>query len=107
MATIDQMLTLVRAVRHDWFGVNFDTGNFRSADPYADLAQLAPYAVNVQVKTEVSAKGKAKEEADLSRVVGLLRDAKYSGFVVLEYEAQEDPAVAVPKHIKKLRSLIG
>src|SRR5262249_26365473 len=26
-ATIDQMLALVRAVKHDWFGVNWDTGN--------------------------------------------------------------------------------
>src|SRR5260370_24531795 len=36
--TIDQILELVRAVRHDWFGVNLDTGNFHSRDPYADLA---------------------------------------------------------------------
>ncbi len=106
-ATPGQLLKLVQAIDRPNFGINLDTGNFHGEDPYADLAQLAPYAVNVQVKTEVSAKGKAKEEADLSRVVGLLRDARYSGYVVLEYEAQEDPTVAVPKHIKKLRSLIG
>jgi hypothetical protein len=28
VATIDQMLALVKAVKHDWFGVNWDTGNF-------------------------------------------------------------------------------
>ncbi len=106
-ATPAQLLKLVRAVDAPNFGINLDTGNFHGEDPYADLAQLAPYAVNVQVKTEVSPKGRPKEDADLSRVVGLLRDAKYSGYVVLEYEAKEDPAVAVPKHIKKLRSLIG
>ena len=106
-ATPGQILKLVRAVESPNFGINLDTGNFHGEDPYADLAQLAPYAVNVQVKTEVTAKGKAQEEADLSRVVGLLRDAKYSGYVVLEYEAKEDPAVAVPKYIKKLRTLIG
>jgi sugar phosphate isomerase/epimerase len=106
-ATPGQLLKLIQAIDGPNFGINLDTGNFHGEDPYADLAQLAPYAVNVQVKTEISAKGKAKEEADLSRVVGLLRDAKYSGYVVLEYEAQEEPAVAVPRHIKKLRSLIG
>ena len=41
-ATIDQMLTIVKAVKHDWFGVNLDTGNFHTADPYADLAKIAP-----------------------------------------------------------------
>ena len=34
----------MRDVQSPWFGVNLDTGNFRSSDPYADLAQLAPYA---------------------------------------------------------------
>jgi sugar phosphate isomerase/epimerase len=102
-----QLLKLVKAIDFPNFGVNLDTGNFHGEDPYADLAQLAPYAVNVQVKTEITAKGKAKEEADLSKVVGLLRDAKYSGYVVLEYEAKEDPKIAVPQAIKKLRSLIG
>ena len=107
-ATPEQLLKLVHAVDSPNFGVNLDTGNFHGEDPYADLAQLAPYAVNVQVKTEITRKGaKQKEEADLSRVVGVLRDSKYSGYVVLEYEAKEDPATAVPRYLKKLRSLIG
>src|SRR5262249_1156796 len=37
VTTIDQMLSVVQAVKHDWFGVNWDSGNFHSADPYADL----------------------------------------------------------------------
>lgn len=106
-ATPVQILQIVNAIDSPNFGVNLDTGNFSGEDPYTDLARLAPYAVNVQVKTEITRKGKSQEEADLSRVLGLLRDAKYSGYVVLEYEAKEDPAVAVPRHIKKLRSLIG
>ena len=106
-ATPDQLLRIVRAVDSPNFGVNLDTGNFHGPDPYADLAQLAPYAVNVQVKTEVSRRGSKPEEADLARVVALLREARYSGYVALEYEAKEDPAVAVPKYVKMLRSIIG
>ena len=89
------------------FGVNLDTGNFHGADPYADLAKIAPYAVNVQVKTEIAPAGGKKGDADLSREIAILRDAKYSGYVVLEYEAAEDPMVAIPRHIKTLRSLMG
>ena len=57
-----------------WFGVNLDTGNFHTADPYGDLAKCAPYAVNVQVKVDMFPNNK-KEPADLARVVKILRDA--------------------------------
>jgi sugar phosphate isomerase/epimerase len=80
--TIDQTLHLVQAVRHDWFGVNWDTGNFHSADPYADLTKLAPYAVTVQIKTEIQREGQKKEEADLARLIGILRAAGYRGYVL-------------------------
>lgn len=106
-ATPGQLLKLVKAVDAPNFGVNLDTGNFHGEDPYADLAELAPYAVNVQVKTEISRKGQKKEPADLSKFIDILRDAKYSGYVVLEYEAPEDPMTAIPGHIKTLRSLIS
>src|SRR5205814_3001411 len=58
-ATPKQILRLVKAVEAPQgnFGVNLDTGNFRGEDPYAELAELAPYAINVQVKTEISPKG--------------------------------------------------
>jgi sugar phosphate isomerase/epimerase len=102
-----QILKIVQAVDAPNFGVNLDTGNFHGEDPYADLAELAPYAINVQVKTEISRKGRKKEDADLGRVINVLREAKYSGYVVLEYEAEEDAMTAVPRHIKSLRKLIG
>ena len=105
--TPEQLLRLVHAVDAPNFGVNLDTGNFRGDDPYADVAQLAPYAVTVQLKTEVSPRGRPKEDADLARLVRILRDARYSGYVVLEYEADEDPLTAIPRHVKALRGLMG
>ena len=105
----ETLLKIVRGVRapEGTFGVNLDTGNFHGEDPYADLAQLAPYAINVQVKTEISRQGKKKEDADLAKFIQILRDAKYSGYVVLEYEASEPARQAVPRHLKTLRSLIS
>jgi sugar phosphate isomerase/epimerase len=105
--TIEQTLAVVRAVQHPWFGVNWDTGNFQSADPYSDLAQLAPYAVTVQIKTEIHRAGQPREEADLKRLLGLLRAVNYRGYVALEYEAAEDPRTAIPGHIATLQKLMG
>jgi sugar phosphate isomerase/epimerase len=107
VTTIDQMLAVVQAVKHEWFGVNWDSGNFVSADPYADLTRLAPYAVTVQIKTEIHRTGQKKDEADLKRLIGILRTANYRGYVALEYEAAEDPKTAVPRHIETLKKLMG
>jgi sugar phosphate isomerase/epimerase len=106
-ATIDQTLTLVQAVKHPWFGVNWDSGNFHSPDPYDDLTRLAPYAVTVQIKTEIHRTGRKTEDSDLERLIGILRAAGYRGYVALEYEAAEDPKTAVPRHIETLKKLMG
>ena len=105
-ATAEQLLRLVHGVKHENFGVNLDTGNFHTPDPYGDLEKLAPYAVTVQVKTEISARGKPTEEADLQRLFKILRAVKYRGYVALEYEAKEDAMTAVPKYLAEMKKLI-
>ena len=107
VTTIEQMLGVVTAVKHEWFGVNWDTGNFRSPDPYADLTRLAPYAVTVQIKTEIHRAGMPKEEADLKRLIDILRAVDYRGYVALEYEGAEEPKIAVPRTIQSLKKLMG
>jgi sugar phosphate isomerase/epimerase len=105
--TPEQMLALVRAIKSDWFGVNLDTGNFRTKNPYADLERLAPYAIVVQIKTEIQREGRKAEEADLKRLMQMLRTANYRGYVALEYEAAEDPKTAVPRAARALREMCG
>jgi sugar phosphate isomerase/epimerase len=107
VSTIDQMLSIVREVKSEWFGVNLDSGNFHSADPYADLAKLAPYAVVAQVKVEMTIGKGSRQPADLARVIRILRDVNYRGYVVLEYEAEEDARQAVPRYLQQLRPLIA
>lgn len=108
VAEPDGMLEIVHAVKSPWFGVNLDTGNFQTEDPYADLVKCAPYAVNVQLKAAMRRKGsKTDEPADLPRLVKILRDANYQGYVALEYEAKEDPWTAVPRVLKQMKELFA
>ncbi len=108
VAEPEGLLEIVQAVKSPWFGVNLDTGNFQTDDPYADLARCAPYAVNVQVKVEMRRRGQSRNElADLARVVKLLREANYQGYLALEYEAAPDPWEAVPGWLKKLKDLLA
>ncbi|MFK7735545.1 MAG: sugar phosphate isomerase/epimerase family protein [Pirellulaceae bacterium] len=100
------LLAIIEQVDSPALGINFDSGNFRSTDdPYAELAKIAPYAVNAQIKTEVAPNG-AKEEADFGRIVSILRDAGYSGWLALEFEGQGAPINEVPKYLTQLSELV-
>jgi sugar phosphate isomerase/epimerase len=107
VAESGDLLDIVRTVKSPWLGVNLDTGNFQTDDPYADLAKCAPYAVNVQLKAEVQPRGKKKEEADVPRLIRILRDANYQGYVALEYEAAEDAWTGVPTWLKKMKQAMA
>jgi sugar phosphate isomerase/epimerase len=105
VAEPQDLIEIVRTVKSPWVGVNLDTGNFHTDDPYADLAMCAPYAVNVQIKVEIQRRGQqTREISDLPRLVKILRDANYQGYVALEYEAKEDPWKAVPEWLGKLKA---
>lgn len=102
----ESVLEIIRAVQSQWLGINLDTGNFQTEDPYRDVARCAPYAVNVQYKVEMHPRGQPRQAADFGRVVKILREANYQGYVALEYEAAEDPWAAVPPILKRMRELL-
>ena len=105
-STADQVITLIESVDSEWVRVNLDTGNFRD-DPYGSLARIAPYAVTAHAKTEIpKEEGGGKEEADFSKIVGILNAQDYRGYLSIEYEAAEDAMTAVPRFVRTLKSLI-
>jgi len=103
-ATADGLLAFVRDVQSPWFGVNLDTGNFHSDDIYGELARVAPYAMNVQVKVVVSGPDGKKQPTDFAKLAKILRDAHYRGYIVLEYEEAGDPRTECPKFIDQIRT---
>lgn len=105
----DDLLQLVRDVRSPWLGVNLDTGNFHSDDVYGDLAKVAPYAVNVQVKVITWTRDDRKVPTDFKRIAKLLASSGYRGYVVLEFEKttdelkKKDPRTACPHFMRQLK----
>ena len=105
--TGDDILKIIDKVNHEWLGVNLDTGNFQQKDPYDAIAKVAPKALTSHVKvTLLGPDGKVREDADFARIVKVLRDANYRGYIALEYEAKEDPKTGVPKQLQKIREAI-
>jgi len=105
--TPDDMIVIAKAVKSKAFGLNVDTGNFKTKEPYADIAKIVPYGVVCQVKSESFPACKPSEEADMKKIVDILKTGKFQGYVILEYEAKEDPKTAVPRYLMELRKLIG
>lgn len=104
VAEPDGLLEILDALPSPWLGVKLDTGNFATANPYADIARIAPYAVSTHVKTDIRVNGTVVT-ADLSRVCAILRDAGYRGYLNLEYEGAEPAETAVPSALRRLLEL--
>jgi sugar phosphate isomerase/epimerase len=102
-ATAEGLLSFVRDVNSPWFGVNLDSGNFASADVYGDLAKIAPYAVNAQVKVVVTNDKKEKSPMDFKKLAAIMREAHYRGYIVLEFEEKGDPREECPKYLDQIR----
>lgn len=102
----EQLLQIVQEVDHPWVGINLDTGNFYTEDPYGDLEKCIPYAVNVQVKVSMRKPDRTKYPADFDRIAKILREGTYQGFVILEYE-DEDPFDLIPSAANRLRKALN
>jgi len=106
VAEPDTLLAIVKAVDSDFCGINLDSGNFKTADPYGDFERCAPWAISVQIKTEVQPRGQEKRPADLARIVEIIKSSGFRGYATLEYEAADPALTAVPRDLERLRALL-
>ncbi len=110
IATGAEHLSLLRRVDHAWCGAIVDTGKYVSEDPYADIALLAPHAVNWQVKETLTSRADGPR-VDMKRLVAIIRSAGYRGYVPIETLAMGrkdyDPRVLAPALLAGLREAIA
>ena len=100
--TPEGLLRIVEAVDSPWLRVLMDTGNFLE-DPYDKLKKVAPLTAFVQTKTYYGGGIWYTLDLDYERIAGILRAAKYRGWISLEFEGKEDWRTAVPKSLAALR----
>jgi sugar phosphate isomerase/epimerase len=105
-----ELLALVKAVGSPFCGPIVDTGYFKTPDPYEDMALVAPYAVNWQVKQ--SPLGEDSEvPTDLIKLCKIVRKSGYSGFLPIETLSPQgkpyDPFTVVPAFLRQLQDAIA
>ena len=107
LSTADQTLRLLRAINHPGVGLIVDTGSFTTSDPYTEIAMTAPFAINWQVKERLHGEGPDKK-TDMLRVMKIIRDSGYKGFVPVETLPEKgkpyDPFVRVPMLLAEMQA---
>lgn len=106
----DAMIALMKAVNRPTFGTLPDFGNFphdRSGkytiDVYDAIARMMPYAKGVSAKSyDFDASGK-ETKLDYARIMKIVSDAGYRGFVGIEYEGGR---LSEPEGIKATKALL-
>src|SRR3989454_6369716 len=101
-----ETIEIVKRADSPWAGMNLDIGNFRPPKVYDQIEMSIPYAVSTHVKTTVALDdGGGRAPCDWDRVFVMFSNHGFRGYMGLEYEAAEDPAVAVPRHLRRLKEL--
>ncbi|MFH0991212.1 MAG: sugar phosphate isomerase/epimerase family protein [bacterium] len=109
LQTAENLLHLIKRVDSVWCGPIVDTGYFTTKDPYEDMAKVAPYAVNWQIKTSPFG-AESGIRTDLKRLVSIIRASGYRGYIPIETLSVKgqpyDPFDAVPKFLAELRAVL-
>jgi sugar phosphate isomerase/epimerase len=112
--TADQQIALIKRIDSPWCGAIVDTGYYKAADTYAEMAKAAPYAVNWQVKQGTEGvENEASSPTDLIRLLKIVRASGYRGYLPIEIlssrggTAPKDPFKVVPEFLAELRQAIA
>lgn len=104
--TAEQHIKIWKAVNSKWAGLILDTGNYKVADPYVDIAAVIPYTCNWQAKESVFEIGNPVK-TDYIKLMKILKNSNYRGYVPLETLAIKgvpyDPYKEVLYMLEKLR----
>jgi len=105
LQTAEQCLYVLNAVDSKWAGIIIDTGNFKTQEPYKDIAAVVPYAVNWQVKESPNGIGGA-EKTDFVELIKIIRAGGYKGYLPVETlmvrDVSYDPFALVLEILREL-----
>jgi sugar phosphate isomerase/epimerase len=102
-------LSLLQRVNHEWCAAMVDTGKYLTGDPYADIALMAPQAVNWQIKETLQSTADSPR-IDLKKLLGIIRQSGYQGYLPIETlrmgRKNYDSFVEIRKILVELRAAI-
>jgi sugar phosphate isomerase/epimerase len=104
-STPEGMLKIHDRVNSPWLGLLMDTGNFLE-NPYEKLKMIAPKTSFVQAKTYYGGGEWYSLDLDYNKIVNILKDVNYQGYISIEFEGKENPKTGVQKSVDLLRKAL-
>jgi L-ribulose-5-phosphate 3-epimerase len=87
----DWLVRVMRRVDHPRIGTLPDFGNFYEYDRYTGVADMMPFAKAVSAKSHAFDSDGNETRTDYVRMLRIVRDAGFTGWVGIEYEGEAMP----------------
>lgn len=97
---------ILKMVDHSWVGLMLDIGSYHSPDPYKDIAATAGFAITWQMKEKVFV-NEEQAETDYTKVINIVRECGYRGYLPLETLGEGDPYAKVGALYEKVFSVLN
>lgn len=96
---------IMKMVDHSWVGLMLDIGSYHSPDPYSDIAANAKYAITWQMKEQIFV-NETLVETDYEKIIGIVRECGYKGYLPLETLGEGDPVAKVEALYNKVKTVL-
>lgn len=106
LKTPDEVERLLGMIGSEWIGLLLDIGSYHSSDPYKDVAQTAKHAISWQLKEKVYINDK-QVDTDYTKIIGIVRQSGYRGYLPLETLGEGDPKIKVKALLEKVQSALN
>ena len=97
---------LLKMIDHEWVGLILDIGSYHVADPYEEIARNAKYAISWQMKENIFIND-AQVETDYTRIIEIVRQCGFRGYLPLETLGEGDPYKKVEILYTKVSSIVN
>jgi len=104
--TAEHLNAVIAQVGSPWLRAHLDIGGFRTDDPYKDIEQAIPNAVNWQIKENVFVRDQ-ETPTDLRRLFGIMKKSGYRGYIPLETLGAGDPKEKMTRFLARVREVLG
>lgn len=105
LKTANETIEIIKRVNSDWFGLILDIGSFRT-DPYREIEKTIQYAVSWQLKENLYVDG-VEQKTDLNKLMKIIQQSGYRGYIPLETLGAGDPKVKVAGFLKEIRAAMA
>lgn len=97
---------ILKLIDSEWVGLMLDIGSYHTANPYSDIAANAPHAITWQIKEKVFINDN-QVDTDFNKIVEIVRQCGYKGYLPLETLGEGDPFPKVALLYEKVQTALN